>query len=76
MYAKLRALAAGMGMNDDKITRILRSSGGGEVFWAQVPTISGVVCDMQIVWHQNALHGWKRQEMRKASSSYTSWVKK
>ena len=74
MYTTLRAHAASMGMKDDMITRILRSSGGGEEFWAQVPLITGVVCDDQIAKHRKALHGRKRLEMRKASSCYASWV--
>ena len=45
MYAMLRAQAAGMGMRDENITRILRSSGGGEGVWALIPSITGEVCD-------------------------------
>ena len=74
MYVTLRGRAAGMGMNDATITIILRSSVGGELFWAQVPPVSSVVCDKQISLHQKALHGRKRPEMRKASSTYTSWM--
>ena len=63
MYATLRARGASMGMTDDAITRILRSSGGGEQFWAQVLTITVAVCDQQIAIHRKALHGRKRLEM-------------
>ena len=76
MYATLRARAAGMVINDYTITRILCSSGGGEEIWTQVLTISVVVRGVQIAMHRKALHGWKRLEMRKACSSYNSWVMK
>ena len=74
MYATLRARAASIRMIDDEIARILRTSGGGEQFWAQVPTITKAVCDEQISIHRKALHGRKRLKLRKASPTYTSWV--
>ena len=68
MYVTLQARAAGMGMRDENITRILQSSGGGETLWALIPSITGDVCNRQISIHRKALLGLKRLETQKASS--------